>query len=166
MLHRARGSILSCLAAGLFSALVLLACFASSSTAQSIAVESKNLPQHLTEEELGRLDEIGINQTATPPPISPLRHCAQWEPVEGVLIQYDGSFFALTYDLITSFSEEIIVYVLCVESDELDAYDDMSAAGVNMANVEFITCTTNSQWTRDYGPEFIFTNGPSFLELN
>ena len=163
MLHRARGSILSCLAAGLFSALVLLACFASSSTAQSIAVESKNLPQHLTEEELGRLDEIGINQTATPPPISPLRHCAQWEPVEGVLIQYDGSFFALTYDLITSFSEEIIVYVLCEESDELDAYDDMSAAGVNMANVEFITCTTNSQWTRDYGPEFIFTNGLSGL---
>ena len=163
MLLRARGSILSCLAAGLFSALVLLTCFASGSTAQSIAVESKNLPQHLTEEELGRLDEIGINQTATPPPISPIRHVAQWEPAEGVLIRFDGSFFALSYDLISSLSEELIVYVLCEASDEQNAYDDMSAAGVNMANVAFITCTTNSQWTRDYGPEFIFTNGLSGL---
>jgi agmatine deiminase len=163
VLLRARGSTLSYLAAGLFSALVLLACFASSSTAQSIAVESKNLPQHLTEEELGRLDEIGINQTATPPPISPIRNCAQWEPVEGVLIRYDGAFFALSYDLITSFSEELIVYVLCEESEEQNAYDDMSAGGVNMANVTFINCTTDSQWTRDYGPLFIFTNGLSGL---
>ena len=163
MLLRARGNTLSCLAAGLFSALVLLTCFAPRSTAQSVAVESKNLPQHLTEDELGRLDEIGINQTVTPPPISPIRHCAQWEPAKGVLIQYDGAFFALTYDLITSFSEELIVYVICEESDELDAHDDMSAAGVNMANVEFINCTTNSQWVRDYGPEPIFTNGLSGL---
>lgn len=163
MLLRARGSTLSCLAAGLFSALVLLASFAPRTTAQSIAVERKNLPQHLTEDELGRLDEIGINQTVTPPPISPIRHCAQWEPVNGVLIQYDGAFFALSYELITSLSEELIVYVLCEESEEQNAYDDMSAAGVNMTNVEFINCTTNSQWTRDYGPEPIFTNGLSGL---
>jgi len=163
VLLRARGSTLSCLAAGLFSALVLLACFAPRSTAQSVAVESKNLPQHLTEDELGRLDEIGINQIVTSPPISPIRHCAQWEPVEGVLIRYDGAFFALSYDLITSFSEELIVYVLCEESDEQNAYDDMSAGGVNMANVAFINCITDSQWTRDYGPAFIFTNGLSGL---
>jgi len=30
---------------------------------------------------------------------------------------------------------------------------------VNMDNVEFINCSTNSIWTRDYGPQFIFSNG-------
>lgn len=160
MLQRAKGRGLF-IAAWLISVL-LLASFPFEVTAQSeteLVEASKNLPIQLTDEELTRLDEIGLNQMATAPPAAPIRHCAEWEPATGVLIRYDGMFFGISYALIADFAENVTVYVLCTADQQADCYDDMSAGGVNMDNVEFIFCTTNSMWTRDYGPEYAYSNG-------
>jgi agmatine/peptidylarginine deiminase len=158
VLLRTGRSILSYFLVALWVCSLFLAAVPSVSRAQD-APEGKNLPQHLTEEELLRLDEIGSLQTATPPPTSPIRNCAQWEPVAGVLIRYDGQAFGISYALIAEMSEDLIIYTLCESNQDQDAYDDMSAGGVNMANVVFIHCQTNSMWTRDYGPQSIFTDG-------
>ena len=158
MLLRTDRSILSSLLVVLFVSSLFLASIPTVSRSQDIS-ESKNLPQHLTEEELLRLDEIGSILTATAPPTTPVRQCAQWEPVTGVLIRYDGQGFGISYALITDMSENLIIYTLCEENEEQSAYDDMSAAGVIMENVVFINCETNSTWTRDYGPQSIFTDG-------
>ena len=41
-------------------------------------------------------------------------------------------------------------------NEQTTAMANYSAYGVNMANAEFIVAPTNSIWTRDYGPWFIF----------
>jgi len=120
--------------------------------------EYESLPIGLTEEEMTRLDEIGMYHRATSPPDAPIRQCAEWEPVTGVLIRYSYGF-GIPYSLIREYAEDIIVHVLCTSSQQSTAYTNMQNNGVNMDHVEFINCSTNSIWTRDYGPQFIFSNG-------
>jgi agmatine deiminase len=126
--------------------------------AQTVADQSYDLPIGLTEEEMGRLDEIGIYQTATAPPATPIRRCAQWEPVTGVLIRfYNG--FGLPVDLIREYAEDLTVYILCISGQQASCSDYLETNDVNMANVEFMNISTNSMWTRDYGPQGVFADG-------
>ena len=105
------------------------------------------LPIHLTEEELTRLDEIGLGHISTPAPTAPVRQCAEWEPVAGVLVRYNLGF-GLPGEILAEYSEDLIVYVLVAEDQESNAYNAMLSSGVNMVNVEFIIAVTNSMWTR------------------
>ncbi len=124
----------------------------------ALKAEETGLPIHLTDEERTRLDEIGLDHIATPPPVGPVRQCAEWEPVTGVLVRYDMGF-GLPYEILAEYSEDLTVYVLLTEDLEDNAINAMTNGGVNMANVEFIHAATNSIWTRDYGPQFIFAGG-------
>jgi agmatine deiminase len=116
------------------------------------------LPIHLTDEELTRLHEIGLGHIATAPPSAPVRQCAEWEPVTGVVIRYDMDF-GLPYELIAEYAEDITVHVLVAEDQVSNAYNALENNGVDMARVEFVIAETNSIWTRDYGPQFIFSGG-------
>jgi agmatine/peptidylarginine deiminase len=120
------------------------------------AAQEHNLPIHLTEEEMTRLDEIGMYHTATAPPAAPVRKAAQWEPVTGALIRYHYGF-GLPYDLIREYAEDLMVYIICVSSQQTGCYNNLNSNGVNMANIEFINFSTNSMWTRDYGPMGVFS---------
>ncbi len=113
----------------------------------------------MTEEELLRINEIGLIETATPAPSALVRQPAQWEPSTGVLIRFDGYDFGIPASMILDMSGDVIIYTLCTAIEQPDAYDYMFAAGINMDNVQFILCTTNSVWTRDYGPISIFSDG-------
>jgi agmatine/peptidylarginine deiminase len=118
----------------------------------------QDLPIHLTEEEMTRLHEIGMYHMATPPPAGVIRRCAQWEPVTGALIRfYNG--FGLPVSLIREYAEDLEVHILCVASQETGCYNYLEGNGVNMANVSFINLSTNSMWTRDYGPQGAFADG-------
>ncbi len=127
-------------------------------TVGSTQETAPGLPIYLTEEELTRLHEIGLGHIATAPPAAPVRQCAEWEPVTGVLIRYDMGF-GLPGELIAEYAEDITVHVLVVEDQISNAYNALENDGVNMANVEFVIAETNSIWTRDYGPQFIFAAG-------
>ncbi len=150
---------LSNLAVVLLLGTLILATLPAGSRSEGLALEGRNLPQYLTEEELLRLNEIGAIETATPAPAPVVRQCAQWEPSTGVLIRFDGYDFGIPAGMVMDMSYDVIIYTLCEGSEQQTAYDYMFAAGVNMDNVEFILCTTNSIWTRDYGPISIFSNG-------
>jgi agmatine/peptidylarginine deiminase len=117
-----------------------------------------DLPIHLTEEEMTRLDEIGLYHSATAPPSTPVRKVAQWEPVTGVLIRFHYGF-GLPYDLIREYAEDLTVYIICISSQQAGCTTNLENNGVNMDNVEFITLSTNSMWTRDYGPLGVFSGG-------
>ena len=52
-------------------------------------------------------------------------------------------------------SEDEIIYCLVASNLQSSAYNTMNSAGVNMENVEFILGSTDSYWTRDYGPWWI-----------
>jgi agmatine/peptidylarginine deiminase len=130
--------------------LLLISAFLNPLLAQ---YEENPLPQHLTEEEKGRLDEIGRDFFITDPPEGNVRAIAEYEPMESVLIRYP---LGIPLDLVATFSEEILVATIVSGTDqENNATDDFISAGVNMDNVKFIHAPTDSFWTRDYGPWYV-----------
>jgi len=113
-----------------------------------------SLPIWLTQEELQRLDEIGKDFQGTSPPLEPVRMPAEFEPMQGVLIRYP---FGISYQIIAEMSEDVeVVTIVASESEMNYVYSQYISNGVNMDNCEFLFAPSNSYWTRDYGPWFIF----------
>ncbi len=114
----------------------------------------KSLPIELTPEEMTRLHEIGINHQKTAPPTGPARNPAEWEPMTGAIIRWP---LGIPVSLIAEMSEDIKVHTIVANSSEqASATATYQSGGVNMDNVFFIIAPTNTIWTRDYGPWFIF----------
>ena len=140
------------LVANIFILLSLMLC-----SYMALAEEPKAddfLPIGLTEEEMGRLHEIGITHVKTTPPPWPIRNCAEWEPSEGVIIRWP---LGISIELVAELSENMMVTTIVsssyYQSQAISAY---TSGGVNMANTQFLIAPTNSIWTRDYGPWFVF----------
>ena len=72
--------------------------------------------------------------------------------MQGVLIRYP---FGISTSLIREMAEDVKIYCLVSSSSQNSAYNSMNGAGVDMNNVEFITGSTDSYWTRDYGPWWV-----------
>jgi agmatine/peptidylarginine deiminase len=137
-----------------FSQLMVLLAFLAVYCPLLAEDQEASLPIELTPDELLRLNEIGFSHTKTlPPPQGNIRCPAEWEPSEGVIIRYP---LGISYELVAELSEDFTVYTILAEIFQSTAVDEFTSHGVNMANVEFIIASTNSHWTRDYGPWFIF----------
>jgi len=114
----------------------------------------ESLPIELTPEEITRLDEIGILHKTTDAPQGPIRNPAEWEPMTGAIIRWP---LGIPVSLIAEMSEDIEVHtIVSNSSQQAQATTTYQSGGVNMDNVYFIIAPTNSIWTRDYGPWFIF----------
>jgi len=110
------------------------------------------LPIGLTEEEKGKMHIIEQMSRNTDPPPTPIRNIAEFERMQGVLIRYP---FGISTSIIKEMSQDIIVYCLVSSGSQNSAYNSMNSAGVDMNNVEFILGSTDSYWTRDYGPWWV-----------
>lgn len=88
-----------------------------------------------------------------PPPV-PVRNVAEFEPMEGVLIRYS---FGISYQVIAEMSEDVIVTTIVASSSQQTTVQNLYLAnGVNIANCDFLIAPSDSYWTRDYGPWFVF----------
>ena len=72
--------------------------------------------------------------------------------MSGVLIRYP---FGIPIDLIEEMAQDVTIYCLVSSNQQDAAYNSMYGGNVNMDNVEFILGSTDSYWTRDYGPWWI-----------
>src|SRR4030042_6133993 len=98
--------------------------------------------------------EIDNPQTLLVPPPGPIRNVAEFESMEGVLIRYP---FGISYTVIAEMSEDVSVYTIVTSSSEQSSVlSQYQSHGVNTANCEFLIAASDSYWTRDYGPWFIF----------
>jgi agmatine/peptidylarginine deiminase len=116
------------------------------------------LPIGFTEEELTRLDEIGLGSPEpTAPPPDGTRNPGEFEAATGVFIVYDPSAwsFGLPDQLMVDLSNDGELWVLCESGSQSSAESDLISAGVNMSNVYYINAPLDSWWIRDYGPWFI-----------
>ena len=112
------------------------------------------LPIGLTDDEMSRLDEIGKNHRNTRAPAGQVRNPAEWEPSEGVIIRWP---LGISVSLVAEMSEGLMVTTIVASSlEENDASSAYTSGGVNMVNTQFLIAPTNSIWTRDYGPWFVF----------
>ncbi len=115
-----------------------------------------SLPHELTPEELLILDEIGAGHRTTPPPTSqPVRGAAEFDRMQGVLIRYP---LGISTAIVREMAEDVTVYCIVTASQQQQAYNTFQAAGVNMSHVVFFNANSDSYWTRDYGPWFIYEN--------
>ncbi len=113
-----------------------------------------SLPQWMTPDELLRLDEIGIRLIPTDPPPAPVRAAAEFEPAEGVLIRYP---LGIPLSLIANLSQHTtVVTIVSSTYYQNQAIASYNNGGVNLDNCEFMIAPTDSYWTRDYSPFFIF----------
>ncbi|MBW6515816.1 MAG: agmatine deiminase family protein [Candidatus Cloacimonetes bacterium] len=114
----------------------------------------ESLPQWMTPEEMARIDEIGTRIDPTDPPSTPVRNVAEFEPMTGVLIRYP---LGIPVSLVAHISQHATIVTIVsstsVQNQAINAYNNGS---VNLANCEFMIAPTDSYWTRDYGPFFIF----------
>ncbi len=94
--------------------------------------------------------------TETAPPTGEVRPVAEFEPSSHVLIRYPlGIPVALVNHLSNTAQVICIVSSTSVQNQATTAFN---SGGVNMANVSFMIAPTDSYWTRDYGPWFIWNN--------
>jgi len=107
--------------------------------------------------ELDYQNILNFQPLSAPP--EPIRQVAEFEPMEGVLINYGGeNNFGISYDIIAEMAEDVEV-VTIVDSASQQSYVEslFLSHGVNLNNCRFLIAPSNSWWTRDYGPWFIFT---------
>lgn len=118
-----------------------------------IPPDEGSLPIGMTPEEELIKDQIGTYRRDTPPPPGPVRQCAEWEPVTGALVRYS---FGLPYTVLREIAEDMELWVVVTASQQSACNTALQNNGVNMANVHYIQAGTDSYWTRDYGPQFVF----------
>jgi len=138
--------------------LITLAAMPLAALAKSQAEELEGeayLPIGLTEEEKDNLDRIGEAHRSTPPPPAPVRNPGEFEPMTGVIVRYP---FGNPTGLMVEYAEDDTLWVIVEDSgDQSSATSTLQGGGCNMDHVRWIYAPTNSIWTRDYGPWFIFT---------
>lgn len=136
--------------------LLLLALPALSAAERDVDGLEELLPQAPTAEELllmGSPEYRAKTFRVDPPPATPIRNCAEWEPCTGVMIRYP---LGLPYGLLTDFDDDVTLHVLVSSGYYSTAVSNFVAQGVDTSKVDWLVATTNSIWTRDYGPWFVF----------
>jgi agmatine/peptidylarginine deiminase len=107
---------------------------------------------------------VAVPPNSPPPsfPPTPIRMPAEFEPLSGVLIRYP---FGISYAIIAEISENIEVVTVVADSSQQATVESAYAAnGVHLDNCTFLHAPTNTYWTRDYGPWFVF-NGNDELGI-
>ncbi len=126
-------------AAVLFAAMLILAMVASLQGHSALPTDSRDYTPRFTE---------------TNPPAGQVRPVAEFEPASHVLIRYP---LGIPVSLVTHLSNTAqVICLVASASQQSQATTSFTNAGVNMANVSFMLAPTDSYWTRDFGPWFIF----------
>ncbi|MDP3445930.1 MAG: agmatine deiminase family protein, partial [Ignavibacteria bacterium] len=120
---------------------------------------------YLSEEEMLSPVRTHINFIETPPPTGPVRMVAEFEPMQGVLIRYP---FGIPYSLIREMASYIPVITIVSSTTQANQVLTLfQNNNVNTANCTFLIAASDSYWTRDYGPWFIFdgNNQPAVCDF-
>lgn len=124
--------------------------------------EGTDVPRSLTPAERAWLVEhpITLPEAATPPPLGPVRCPGEYEPMDGLIMSWDGtSGQNLTLrDIAREVTTRGGNIYLSVDSasEQSSAASTLSSSGVVMSRVKFIVTPTDSIWLRDYGPRAIY----------
>lgn len=124
--------------------------------------EGVALPRNATQLEKDYMANNPLRAYAGEAAPTGLLHCpAEYDPMDGILIAYDGAPGWL--DILEEMAAQITtlgnadVYVAADSQSEVNTIlTRMTAAGANMARVQTMVVTTDSIWMRDYGPRYVY----------
>ena len=90
----------------------------------------------------------------TDPPEGPVRNVAEFDKMQAVLIRYP---FGIPLALIKEMAEDIeVITIVTNASQEQLVISLYESNGVNLDNCSFLHAASDSYWSRDYGPWFVF----------
>ena len=125
--------------------------------------EGQATPRFLTAEEQAIIAQTPIRapEGVDQPPSGPLYCPAEFEPMESIMLAYDGSpgWLAILDQMAAAITTtgDADVYVMADSSAEAATIQsNMAAAGADPARVFTIVETTDTIWIRDYGPRYVF----------
>ncbi|MCB5265911.1 MAG: agmatine deiminase family protein [Candidatus Cloacimonetes bacterium] len=102
--------------------------------------------------------------TQTAAPFAPVRPIAEFEPASSVMIRYP---LGIPTTLVVALAQTTDVLCLVGSTSQMNsAQNSFSSAGVNMDRVSFMIASTDSYWTRDYGPWFLFDGNGEYGVLD
>lgn len=121
------------------------------------------VPRSLTHIERQYIEENPLSQLVdqTVPPSGPLHTPAEYEPMDGVLLAYQGpSSWKTILDQmaanITTIGEANVYVIAPTQSSANQAIQRMSNEGADMDRVTALVQPTDSIWIRDYGPRYTY----------
>lgn len=125
--------------------------------------EGSAVPRYATEAERDwmRNNPIVLPEAVTPPPQGQVTCVAEYEPMDGIIIAWEG--LASWTTILTQMASHITttgdadVYVSVDSAGEQNsAFTKLQNGGVDMSRVNFIITPTDSIWMRDYGPRYVY----------
>lgn len=125
--------------------------------------EGAAIPRALTPAEARWLAShpLAGGRAATAPPPGPLACPAEYEPMDGLFIAWEGTsswttILAQMAARITT-TGDADLWVVCDSSAETSsAASKLASNGVNMARVHYLVRATDTIWIRDYGPRYVY----------
>jgi agmatine/peptidylarginine deiminase len=120
---------------------------------------------YLSEEEMLMPKHRNPDFTETDPPVGSVRMVGEFEHMQAVLIRYP---FGIPYTVISEMADDLPVITLVSSNSQanqvLALYEQNN---VNTDNCSFLVAATDSYWTRDYGPWFVFDgdNQPGIVDF-
>ncbi|MEL6796250.1 MAG: agmatine deiminase family protein [Planctomycetota bacterium] len=143
----------------------MIACTGSAQLADDAYPEAAAIPKGLTDAETAVLAASPLTAARSAGmPTGDVRSVAEYEPMEGILIAYEGpsSWRAVLRDMgrhITT-TGDANLYVMCDSTNEAaTAQAEFVAAGADPSRVITKVRRTDTIWMRDYGPRYIYENG-------
>jgi len=109
---------------------------------------------YLSEEEMNQPVNTRLDFTPTDPPEGFIRNVAEFDPMQAVMVRYP---FGIPISLIAEMAQDTRVLTIVANQQEKQSVLSMYVSGnVDTSQCDFVFAQTDSYWTRDYGPFFIF----------
>ena len=115
---------------------------------------AKQLPSWETPEERAAMGDQPVPLLANdPPPVGPIRNVGEYEPMVKALIRYP---LGIPYSLIAEMHEGVQIACIVSSSYYNTARTNFQSNGIDPNTVDWLITASDSYWTRDYGPWFVF----------
>ena len=125
--------------------------------------EGSKIPRYMTKTEQRYVKQhpITVPRGVTSPPLGPVECVAEYEPMEAILLAWEGgsSWENILADMaasITTIGNADAIIVVDYVSEQSGALSKISSRGGDVSRVRFLTRATDTIWIRDYGPRYIY----------
>jgi len=146
----------------------LLATFLFAQMSFSQDNEKYHLTHHLSPSEKDAMKTFYKTRSfsETDAPTGEVRNIAEWEPMESVIVAYDGGF-GIPVSLIAEMSEDCnVTTIVANSSEENSVRNTYTSNSVNLSHCNFVYQDPDSWWTRDYSPWFIAVDNSDVAVVN
>ena len=104
---------------------------------------------------------ITVPRGVTSPPIGQVHCVAEYEPMEAILLAWEGgsSWENILADMaasITTIGNADVIIAVDSSSEQSGALSKISSRGGDTSRVRFMIRSTDTIWIRDYGPRYIY----------